>query len=294
MSSGEQNVMIKDHLMEFDYEGKGSPAGSVGCCSLLESDDDLKFLDDLGMRFKTLAEICGGKTVSIEKTQVDTPLPNASDNNIQMSEPNLVTSEEMSYSSKVQPNYSTTEQTLVSKTEHSEMRKSTATVREGMTSMQKGIAHPNQMLVLNQQQPIYLTAAPMLQPMHYVVQQPLQNAMVLAEAPGPNVQHMIMVNGTDIGSSQGVLVQGQTMIPSPQTQSLGTMLVDSSGFQTENLIHAGNFSGSQNMMVVESNVSAGTLQRLNGNQVSIIQGGTMLNEQSGSQTILKIGGSKSS
>nr|XP_040027751.1 desmoglein-2-like [Gasterosteus aculeatus aculeatus] len=48
----------KDGLLVYDYEGRESLAGSVGCCSLLDNDDDLAFLDDLGPKFKTLAEIC--------------------------------------------------------------------------------------------------------------------------------------------------------------------------------------------------------------------------------------------
>ena len=43
----------------YDYEGKGSSVGSVGCCfSLPEYDNDLKFLDDLDWKFKTLAGMC--------------------------------------------------------------------------------------------------------------------------------------------------------------------------------------------------------------------------------------------
>lgn len=50
-------------MLVYDYEGKESPAGSVGCCSLHENDDDLSFLNDLGPKFKTLAEICTGSAI---------------------------------------------------------------------------------------------------------------------------------------------------------------------------------------------------------------------------------------
>lgn len=42
----------------YEYEGQGSPAGSVGRCSLLESDNDLEFLNNLGSKFLTLVELC--------------------------------------------------------------------------------------------------------------------------------------------------------------------------------------------------------------------------------------------
>ncbi|XP_038133598.1 desmoglein-2-like isoform X1 [Cyprinodon tularosa] len=285
-TSGDENVEITDTQLVYDYEGEGSPAGSVGCCSLLDSDNDLSFLDDFGPRFKTLAEICGGKIVQSETTtQAETPLPNVPVSNVRVSEPDLLTSQELSHMSIVQSANSRTEQRLASeRREQSEIRESKAAVKEGMTSVQAGMAHQNQMVVLNQQQPVYFTTAPMMQPMHYVVQQPLQNAVILAEAPASSLQHMVMVNGTDIASSQGVIVQGQTMMPNVQTQSLGAVLVDSRGNQgtTGNLI-----SGSQNMMFVESNVPAGSVKVLNGNQVSLAQGGATLNGLSGSQTIIK-------
>ncbi|XP_028818684.1 uncharacterized protein LOC114769657 [Denticeps clupeoides] len=49
---------LNDNLLVYDYEGDSSTTGSVGCCSLLESDSDLHFLDDLGPKFTTLAQIC--------------------------------------------------------------------------------------------------------------------------------------------------------------------------------------------------------------------------------------------
>ncbi|KAF3834513.1 hypothetical protein F7725_027071 [Dissostichus mawsoni] len=48
----------KDCSLEYHFEGQGSSAGSVSCPSLLETDNDLQFLDDLGPKFKTLSDIC--------------------------------------------------------------------------------------------------------------------------------------------------------------------------------------------------------------------------------------------
>lgn len=65
-----QQSQQKDGLLVFDYEGQDSPTGSVGCCSLHENDDDLTFLNDLGPKFKTLAEICQGSALITESVSV--------------------------------------------------------------------------------------------------------------------------------------------------------------------------------------------------------------------------------
>ncbi|KAK5609284.1 hypothetical protein CRENBAI_012821 [Crenichthys baileyi] len=43
-SADDDKLGLKDGLLVYDYEGQGSSAGSVGCCSTLESDTDLHFL----------------------------------------------------------------------------------------------------------------------------------------------------------------------------------------------------------------------------------------------------------
>ncbi|KAJ3595124.1 hypothetical protein NHX12_004429 [Muraenolepis orangiensis] len=70
-----QQSQEMDAAQAFAYEGQGSPAGSVGCCSLLENDDDLQFLNDLSPKFKTLAEICRGSTSASVDVEVCRPPP---------------------------------------------------------------------------------------------------------------------------------------------------------------------------------------------------------------------------
>lgn len=56
-----------DCLKVYDYEGQESYMGSFeDICSLLHEDDSLAFLDNLDIRFKTLAEICSGSTMETE------------------------------------------------------------------------------------------------------------------------------------------------------------------------------------------------------------------------------------
>lgn len=47
-----------DIIHSFGYEGAGSVAGSVGCCSDYEEDNDLDFLNTLDPKFKRLADVC--------------------------------------------------------------------------------------------------------------------------------------------------------------------------------------------------------------------------------------------
>uniref|UniRef100_A0A8C5KY19 Desmocollin 2 n=1 Tax=Jaculus jaculus TaxID=51337 RepID=A0A8C5KY19_JACJA len=48
----------QDYVLPFNYEGRGSVAGSVGCCSDRPEEDGLEFLDHLEPKFRTLAEVC--------------------------------------------------------------------------------------------------------------------------------------------------------------------------------------------------------------------------------------------
>ncbi|CAJ1072357.1 desmoglein-2-like [Xyrichtys novacula] len=70
-----QQFQQKDALLVYDFEGQGSPTGSVGCCSLLENDNDLSFLDDLDPKFKTLAEICRGSALVTETVDAKVSIP---------------------------------------------------------------------------------------------------------------------------------------------------------------------------------------------------------------------------
>ncbi|XP_031711132.1 desmocollin 2-like protein [Anarrhichthys ocellatus] len=47
-----------DVLRPYRFEGVGSAAGSVGCCSDIGDDENLDFLNKLGPKFKTLGDVC--------------------------------------------------------------------------------------------------------------------------------------------------------------------------------------------------------------------------------------------
>ncbi|XP_059369054.1 uncharacterized protein LOC132106952 [Carassius carassius] len=54
-----ENDSPKEGLKHYDYEGEGSVTGSIESCSFIESNDDLEFMNKLGSKFNTLAEVCG-------------------------------------------------------------------------------------------------------------------------------------------------------------------------------------------------------------------------------------------
>lgn len=287
LASGSENLGGKDNLLVYDYEGQDSSTGSEGCCSLLESDNDLQFLNNLGLKFKTLAEVCGGKRIPVEVKEISAHFPSASINT-QSSVSSKTTAQQLPPLPQLQPTLPKAVQTTVRETtERSQMMKENATaVREGIAAVKGGISNQGQILLLQQQQqqPIYLTAAPM--PMHYVVQPQVQSTMLLAEAPATG---MVLVNAKQNAPTNSMIIQGQSVMSGAQAQSSGMMLVGTSGVHggSANLINPGNLSVSQAMVVVEGKVPAGS--------VNVLKGGTRpAGGSSGSQRVLVVEGPVSS
>ncbi|XP_032149016.1 desmocollin-3 isoform X1 [Sapajus apella] len=57
-NQNEDHMPSQDYVLTYNYEGRGSPAGSVGCCSEKQEEDVLDFLNNLEPKFITLAEAC--------------------------------------------------------------------------------------------------------------------------------------------------------------------------------------------------------------------------------------------
>ncbi|XP_072294071.1 desmoglein-2.1-like isoform X2 [Eucyclogobius newberryi] len=294
----------KDSFLVYDYEGQGSCAGSVGACSSLAPDNDLQFLDDLDPKFKTLAEICGGKT----RAEVRAPAPPSTS----ISSHTAVSSV-MAQGPLLNPVPTPLPVPKAEVISSSDVRESsdnsqTVTVREVIREAPRGPAPQGQMVLLQQQQPqpqLYYTTAPVLQPMHYMVQPSVQNTVMLREAPGPNMQSVMLVNAPPSGPNQGLVMQGQTMMPGQvmmqgqvvrQPQVPGMVLVENT--QGSGASH----SGSQTMLLLEGKGPSGSKQvqsqvqpGLSGSQTLLVMGssstaqqqpGGLISALSGSQRVL--------
>ncbi|XP_077963641.1 uncharacterized protein LOC120824320 isoform X3 [Gasterosteus aculeatus] len=165
----------KDRVLEFDFEGHGSSAGSVGCCSLLGSNNDLQFLNDLGPKFKTLSEICSPPT----------PIPNSSlTQKIQGPvQTNIVDIAKAVVESKIDCIVET-QRADIKTLAHSNLTDISycSNIDNSTLPHQSGIRNQETFqaqTVILQQWPVYYTSAPLLQTLQYVIQPQLQNSVLL-------------------------------------------------------------------------------------------------------------------
>ncbi|TWW57293.1 Desmoglein-2 Cadherin family member 5 HDGC [Takifugu flavidus] len=212
---------VKDGLLEFHFDGQGSSAGSVSSCSLLDSQDDLQFLDDIGMKFKTLAEICSPPekplpfttTLSVEtltrRDQTVQPQLESVVETMQI-DGRKETLISMSLISKSSVNNLSTSPTSM-KLPHTKI----ATIKHSCNDSQMAALLPQSQTVLLQQQPVYYTTSTVLHPVQYVVQPPIQNMVLLAdEAPRANFPGVFVVHdsknppGPVKGSACGIVIKG--------------------------------------------------------------------------------------
>ncbi|XP_019132311.2 desmoglein-2-like [Larimichthys crocea] len=193
-----------DCLREHAFEGQGSSAGSVGCCSLLESDNDLHFLDDLEPKFKTLADVCSPPRPPTPPTHQATAIPEV-DEVAHIAGPSLEAKPPSIHDKSTERNQNVSINQSSTRSIAFNGTASRSTCRDSSDK-----PFPGHMLLLQQQQqPVYYTTTPMLQPMHYIIQPQIQSPVLLAKAPVTNMQGMILCNGIS-GHSEHILHGGNT------------------------------------------------------------------------------------
>ena len=216
---------LQDGLLEFSFEGRGSPAGSVSSCSLLDAQDDPHFLADLDMKFKTLAEICSppenpsppltwrvASASEHAEQRWARPHREAAGRPETLNSPLVASRSSASAVSSSPPWMKRPAAEAITVAHSSELGQSAAL-----------IARPQTLLL--QQQPVYST---ILQPVQYVVQPQLQSVLLLAdEAPGADYPGLLVVQGSKNsplpppppppiqGSASGIIVQGSEYTTGP-------------------------------------------------------------------------------
>ncbi|KAK2822451.1 hypothetical protein Q5P01_022516 [Channa striata] len=242
-----QQEQQKDGLLVYNYEGRESPAGSVGCCSLLGNDNDLEFLNDLGPKFKTLAEICQGSSLVEESVKTKVSIPPVRP--VSPVRPSTSTHTHVhTHSETVRDrdrfNVAPGSSTIIQEERITERSQGAATVPK-VPKVHDKIMIPNQTLLI-QQPAMYYAATPM-----YVVD--------------PKPQVVLMTGGTQqsvgqvgqVGVSQGLVQVGGLQ------GSQGMILVDSQlGMggvtgQVAQGVPQGTISRSRQVLVVENGSSGG-------------------------------------
>lgn len=203
---------VEDGLLDFAFEGQSSSAGSLSRCSLLDAQEDLQFLNDLGMKFKTLAEICSPPNPS-----PPTAAPAVATLTRRVAD---AASTHEQVDPAVRPQGETAGALISSSSTSRSSGSGVGTSPPWMKAVSMGQAAallPPPQAVLLQQQPVCYPAGAVLQPVQYVVQPQLQNVVLLAdEAPGASYPGLFVVQGSKNpppppplqGSASGILIQG--------------------------------------------------------------------------------------
>uniref|UniRef100_A0A8C5GHB2 Desmoglein-2-like n=1 Tax=Gouania willdenowi TaxID=441366 RepID=A0A8C5GHB2_GOUWI len=246
-----QQSQEKDAFFVYDFEGRGSLAGSVGCCSLLENDGDLNFLNDLGPKFKTLAEICQGSTLVTETVDAGVSIPpirpasplrpsTSTHTHLHTHSETIKDRDRVAVNATSMSNVASGSSTII--TEKAQGSAAVSTVH-----LQDNIVIPSQTMLI-QQPAMYYTATPM-----YVVESKPQVMLVAGatqQAVGQVSQYGLGSGFVPVGTLQGT--QGMVLVD----RQVGVGGAVGQGVQG---VSQGAISKSSHSYVVE-NASSGRLQ----------------------------------
>ncbi|CAL1579583.1 unnamed protein product [Knipowitschia caucasica] len=238
----------KDAFKVYDYEGQESLAGSVGCCSLLENEDDLSFLNDLGPKFKKLANICQGSAIvtdtvdtgifiSSPKLPVSPVIPSPTHTHLHTHSETVRDREHISLNSSHVPGTS-----HIAGSSH---LTGTSTLIKEQSHPGVCVSMPTQTLLI-QQPTMYYAATPM-----YVVEPKPQVVLVAggAQQAVGQVGGLVQVGG--LQSSQGVVLvdrqvgssaSGQSVRNATTSRSQQVIVVEEGGVRergTHRVVHSG-------------------------------------------------------
>uniref|UniRef100_A0A8C2I1C4 Cadherin domain-containing protein n=1 Tax=Cyprinus carpio TaxID=7962 RepID=A0A8C2I1C4_CYPCA len=216
------------HLKIYNYEGQESYKCSFEDISeLLHEDNDFAFLDDLDLKFKTLAEICTGSTIEVK---FSTTVPVTSKPVFSTTHKDVNIQDSVSH---LQSQEQATSSTII----HTAGAHQTSSMSSTGVYVQDKVVVPNQTLLVQQPALYYTSASPIYvmepQPTLLVTPGPVlglqENLVVLVEKQSPKVSlqtqgAMQMVN-TEI--MQSMEAQGVKQALHPSTQRVNTEIMQS-------------------------------------------------------------------
>ncbi|XP_051983851.1 desmoglein-2-like protein isoform X2 [Xyrauchen texanus] len=177
---------LEDCLRVFDYEGEEeSCTGSFeDICSLMHEGDNLAFLNDLDLKFKTLAEICSG---SIMETEIGSSLQVTS-------KPVLPTTHiDVSNQGAVSSVHS--KETVSSSIIHASGAKQASGVSSSGVYIQEKVVVPNTTLLVQQPALYYTTASPV-----YVLDS--HPALLVNATPVQGIEESMLQEGQNSNAAQ--------------------------------------------------------------------------------------------
>ncbi|KAG9333824.1 hypothetical protein JZ751_010041, partial [Albula glossodonta] len=269
----------EDQPQIYDYEGDGSAAGSVGCCSDLDVDNDLSFLNDLDIKFKSLAEVCRGSELQYEVShtmaasfppQVPvTPLTATVNlNETSASSTATFTHTEVVKEAVLRPPSPAPSPRLVTETSHTVS--TTASLPRVHLTENIGVPSP---AYLVQSAPVFLAPTPVIQATHYVVEAPqpqllrgptllvtdsgVNQGLVRVDSPGPGPHNLLVVERQV--TQESLLGAPQVLVQRTGPSASQNLLITNAGVN-QGLIRVDSPGpGSQNLLVVERQVTQESL-----------------------------------
>uniref|UniRef100_A0A672KC28 Cadherin domain-containing protein n=1 Tax=Sinocyclocheilus grahami TaxID=75366 RepID=A0A672KC28_SINGR len=182
-----QKQDIGESLKIYDYEGQESYKGSFeDICGLLHEENDFAFLDDLDIKFKTLAEICSGSTI---KAEISTTVPVTSKPVLSTTHKDVNIQESVSH---LQSQEKATSSAII----HTAGAQQTSSMSSTGVYVQDKVVVPNQTLLVQQPAMYYTSATPI-----YVME--AQPSLLVMPGPVLGLQeNLLMEEKKGSGASQ--------------------------------------------------------------------------------------------
>ncbi|KAJ8267895.1 hypothetical protein COCON_G00130670 [Conger conger] len=251
---------LQDGMRIYEYEGQESPVGSVGCCSFIDADNNLDFLNDLGPKFKTLAEICRGSAIEIDSST--TASAGAVHFGSMSSSSSTTTHTEIAAKTTLTASQAPPVSAVESVIKEMSYTASAAPAPVPRVQVTESVLASGSAYLV-QPTPMVYAATPVLQTTRYILEPPaLGGTLLLTDRPGsaqgvyvvneaPRAGEMVLLR-EQVGASAGAGSLNEGLVLVEQHRVLG----DAEAGRGHTLLRVGSpGSASQNLLLVESHMT---------------------------------------